>query len=127
MSAEQIIQSLSLEEKVSLLAGKSYWRTAGLSKYSIKPIKVQAPEIYEQHSDGPNGVRGESIHASTKATCFPCAALVGSTFNPDLALKMGQTIGKECNAKGVGLLLGPTVNLHRSPLGMLGPPRDSKH
>ncbi|OOQ89103.1 hypothetical protein PEBR_10647 [Penicillium brasilianum] len=108
MSLEQLVQSLSLEEKVSLLAGKSYWRTAGLAKYNIKPIK---------YSDGPNGVRGESIHASTKATCFPCAALVGSTFNPGLAYRMGQVIGKECNTKDVGLLLGPTINLHRSPLG----------
>lgn len=74
-----------------------------------------------QYSDGPNGVRGESIHASTKATCFPCAALVGSTFNPGLAYKMGQVIGKECNTKDVGLLLGPTINLHRSPLGKLSP------
>jgi hypothetical protein len=41
MSVEQLIQSLSLEEKVSLLAGKSYWRTAGVAKYNIKPIKVQ--------------------------------------------------------------------------------------
>ncbi|KAJ5381838.1 uncharacterized protein N7496_004266 [Penicillium cataractarum] len=118
MSVEQLVQSLSLEEKVSLLAGKSYWRTAGLAKYNIKPIKQEAKSTCTvQYSDGPNGVRGESIHASTKATCFPCAALVGSTFNPDLAHKMGQVIGKECNAKGVGLLLGPTINLHRSPLG----------
>ncbi|KAL2784704.1 glycoside hydrolase superfamily [Aspergillus keveii] len=108
MSTESLIQSLSLEEKVSLLAGHSYWRTASLPQHGIKPIK---------YSDGPNGVRGESIHASTKATCFPCAACVGATFNPALALKMGRVIGQESRAKGIGLVLGPTVNLHRSPLG----------
>ncbi|KAJ5934466.1 hypothetical protein N7466_004013 [Penicillium verhagenii] len=108
MSFKSLIQSLSLEEKVSLLAGDSYWRTASLPDHGIKAIK---------YSDGPNGVRGESIHASTKATCFPCAACVGSTFNTNLALRMGQGIGQECNTKNVGLLLGPTVNLHRSPLG----------
>ncbi|KAJ5653668.1 hypothetical protein N7490_000671 [Penicillium lividum] len=108
MSVESLVRSLSLEQKVSLLAGASYWHTAGLPDHGIKPIK---------YSDGPNGVRGESIHASTKATCFPCAACVGSTFNTDLALRMGKVIGTECNAKNVGLLLGPTVNLHRSPLG----------
>lgn len=48
MSNEHLIQSLSLEEKVSLLAGKSYWRTAGLSKYNIKPIKVQVPQDEKQ-------------------------------------------------------------------------------
>ncbi|KAL4862362.1 glycoside hydrolase superfamily [Aspergillus spectabilis] len=108
MSSQSLIQSLSLEEKVSLLAGHSYWRTAGLPKHNIRSIK---------YSDGPNGVRGESIHASTKATCFPCASCVGATFNTDLAFKMGQVVGQESMAKNIGLVLGPTVNLHRSPLG----------
>ncbi|KAL3484523.1 glycoside hydrolase superfamily [Aspergillus germanicus] len=101
MSTELLIQSLSLEEKVSLLAGHSYWRTASLPQHGIKPIK---------YSDGPNGVRGESIHASTKATCFPCAACVGATFNPDFALRMGRVIGRESRAKGIGLVLGPTTS-----------------
>ncbi|KAL3475942.1 glycoside hydrolase [Aspergillus californicus] len=108
MNSQSLIQTLSLEEKVSLLAGHSYWRTASLPKYGIRPIK---------YSDGPNGIRGESIHASTKATCFPCAVCVGATFNPDLAFGMAQVIGQESKAKGIGLVLGPTVNLHRSPLG----------
>ncbi|KAJ6013249.1 hypothetical protein N7540_007840 [Penicillium herquei] len=106
--ATETLQRLSLEEKVSLLAGASYWRTASLSQHDIREIKC---------SDGPNGVRGESIHASTKATCFPCASCVGSTFNPDLVFQIGQTLGKECKVKNAGLLLAPTINLHRSPLG----------
>ncbi|KAJ5634909.1 hypothetical protein N7528_002751 [Penicillium herquei] len=104
----ETLDRLSLEEKVSLLAGASYWRTVSLPQHNIREIKC---------SDGPNGVRGESIHASTKATCFPCASCVGSTFNPDLVLQIGQTLGKESKIKNAGLLLAPTINLHRSPLG----------
>ncbi|KAJ5728550.1 uncharacterized protein N7483_003058 [Penicillium malachiteum] len=106
--ATETLQHLSLEEKVSLLAGASYWRTVSLPQHNIRQIKC---------SDGPNGVRGESIHASTKATCFPCASCVGSTFNPDLVFQIGQTLGQECKVKNAGLLLAPTINLHRCPLG----------
>ncbi|KAJ5716766.1 hypothetical protein N7488_002412 [Penicillium malachiteum] len=104
----ETLHRLSLEEKVSLLAGASYWRIVSLPQHNIREIKC---------SDGPNGVRGESIHASTKATCFPCTSCVGSTFNPDLVLKIGQTLGKESKIKNAGLLLAPTINRHRSPLG----------
>lgn len=68
-------------------------------------------------SDGPNGIRGENIHASTKGYCFPCGSCVGATFDANLVYEMGKALGKECRMKNAGVLLGPTINLHRSPLG----------
>ena len=68
-------------------------------------------------SDGPNGCRGEATHASTKATCFPCGACMGATFNTDLIEEMGAALGQDCKTKNVGVLLGPPMNIQRHPYG----------
>jgi beta-glucosidase len=72
-------------------------------------------------SDGPNGVRGEAIHASTKSTCFPCGTCMGATFNKDLLQRIGIALGKEAKLKNAGVLLGPTFNIHRHPYGISSP------
>lgn len=73
--------------------------------------------IAYQVSDGVNGIRGESIHSSTKAACFPCAVSMAATFDLDLVKRVGQCLGEEARSKNVQVVLAPTVNLHRSPLG----------
>ncbi|MCH4890115.1 glycosyl hydrolase [Acidaminobacter sp. JC074] len=100
---------------ISLLcSGKNFWELNGLEEKGLKSIKV---------SDGPHGLRkqdGQSDHiginASEKATCFPPAVLSGSSWDQDLVFKMGQALGDECLKAGVSVLLGPGVNIKRSPL-----------
>jgi beta-glucosidase len=71
-------------------------------------------------SDGPNGVRGTSYFHGTRAACFPCATGLGATWNADLMEEAGVLMGQESVAKGAAVLLGPTVNMHRAPLGGRG-------
>ena len=70
-------------------------------------------------SDGLNGCRGEVIHASTKAACFPCGACMGAMFNTELLRETGVVLGQDSKTKNVGVLLGPTINIHRHPFGSL--------
>ena len=67
-------------------------------------------------SDGPNGVRGDAISGKSSA-CFPCAISIGSTWDIDLINQLGIALGEEAKVKDVDVLLGPTINIHRHPLG----------
>lgn len=71
-------------------------------------------------SDGPNGVRGTKFFNGVPAACFPCGTALGSTFNQDLLEQAGKTMGHEAIAKSAHLILGPTINMQRSPLGGRG-------
>ena len=71
-------------------------------------------------SDGPNGVRGTKFFNSVPAACFPCATALGATFDHDLLYDVGKLLGQECKSKGVHILLGPTINIQRGPLGGRG-------
>jgi len=104
---DQIVRQLSLEEKVSLLSGFNSWYTNKIDHANVPSIKM---------SDGPNGVRGDSNSGKTSA-CFPCAISIGSTWDLDLVHQLGIALGEEANAKDVDVLLGPTINIHRHPLG----------
>jgi beta-glucosidase len=68
-------------------------------------------------SDGPNGARGESYVSGITAACFPCSTCVGATFDTDAAKRLGQEIAKETKNKSANVLLAPTMNVIRSPLG----------
>ena len=107
MKLKKIISKLSLEEKVSLLSGFDNWHTPDIKKYGIPKIKM---------SDGPNGVRGDSSSPQTSA-CFPSPILLGATWNKKLIKKIGSATGEEALYKDVDVLLAPTINLHRHPLG----------
>ena len=107
MKLKKIISKLSLEEKVSLLSGFDNWHTPDIKKYGIPKIKM---------SDGPNGVRGDSSTPQTSA-CFPSPILLGATWNEKLIKKIGSATGEEALYKDVDVLLAPTINLHRHPLG----------
>lgn len=105
---------LTLEQKASLLSGGTFWSTKPVAQAGI-PAAVL--------SDGPHGVRLQSaaadhlaLNESVPATCFPPAVAVGSSWNPDLARQVGAALGRESRALGVDVLLGPGVNIKRSPL-----------
>jgi beta-glucosidase len=103
---------MSLEERASLLTGDSAWTTAALPRLGIPAIRM---------ADGPHGVRRtqrtESMaFAASAATCFPTASCSAATWNRDLLREMGRALGREAIALGVDILLGPGVNMKRSPL-----------
>ncbi|HEY2268440.1 MAG TPA: glycoside hydrolase family 3 N-terminal domain-containing protein, partial [Streptosporangiaceae bacterium] len=109
-----LLGQLSLEEKASLCLGSDFWRTAAVARLSIPAILM---------SDGPHGLRkqpGRADHAgisgSVPATCFPTACALGSSWDPELARSIGQALGREARAQGVAVVLGPGINIKRSPL-----------
>ncbi|KAF5023135.1 hypothetical protein F66182_4830 [Fusarium sp. NRRL 66182] len=105
---QSILSSLTLEEKISLLAGKDLWETVPIPSKGVPPVKV---------SDGPNGARGASFADGTSAACFPAACLMASTFDVKLAKRIGTALAEETQSKGARCLLAPTMCLHRHPLG----------
>lgn len=70
-----------------------------------------------QTSDGPNGARGESYVSGVRAACFPAESALGGTFDRDLIYRIGQAFADECKSKSASVLLAPTLNVVRSPLG----------
>jgi beta-glucosidase len=105
---------LTLEEKVSLTLGSDFWHTAAVDRAGVPAIMV---------SDGPHGLRAQptsgdhvGIGGSLPATCFPPAAALGSSWDPDLVREVGAAIGREARDQGVGVVLGPGINIKRSPL-----------
>jgi beta-glucosidase len=104
---QTLLRALTLEEKVSLLAGASTWATVPVERLGIPAIKV---------SDGPNGARGDVFGAGKTAAAFPAGISLAATWNPALVEQIGQALAEEAQTKGAVVLLGPTVNIHRSPL-----------
>jgi beta-glucosidase len=105
---EDLLGQMTLQEKVSLLAGSDMWHTVAIERLGIPALKM---------SDGPNGARGGgSLVGGTKAACFPAGISLASTWNTDLVQRVGQALGQEARSKGAHVLLAPTVNIHRSPL-----------
>ncbi len=106
-AAAELLAALRPEEKVSLLSGADLWRTPGISRLGIRPLVT---------SDGPVGVRGPLFRDGPPAACLPCGANLGATFDEDLLRRVGGALAEEARARGVDLLLAPTVNLQRNPL-----------
>src|SRR5438552_76531 len=103
-----LLEQMTLQEKVSLLAGASMWYTVAIERLGIPALKV---------TDGPNGARGEgNFTGGVKAACFPAEIVLASTWNTELVERIGQALGQETKTKGAQVLLAPTVNIHRSPL-----------
>ncbi|MFC5790255.1 glycoside hydrolase family 3 C-terminal domain-containing protein [Agromyces tardus] len=108
------LTTLTLEQKASLLSGAGFWATTPVDEAGIPAMTL---------TDGPHGVRlqrGDAdhlgIHESVPATCFPPAVAVGSSWDPEVAEKVGAAVGAEARALGVTVLLGPGINIKRSPL-----------
>ncbi|MFI9456338.1 glycoside hydrolase family 3 C-terminal domain-containing protein [Amycolatopsis sp. NPDC052450] len=105
---------LTLEQKASLLSGRDFWHTEAIEAAGIPSILL---------SDGPHGLRRQDseadnlgVHDSVSATCFPPSVAVGSSWDPEVAARIGAAIGREARAAGVSVVLGPGVNIKRSPL-----------
>ncbi|KAK5094635.1 hypothetical protein LTS08_008491 [Lithohypha guttulata] len=111
LDVNSLLQQLTIEEKVSLTAGRDFWHTTPVPRLSIPSIRL---------SDGPNGVRGTRFFDSVPAACLPCGTAMGATFDNDLIRQLGRLLGQEAKAKGAHVLLGPTINIQRSPLGGRG-------
>ncbi|MEU4623000.1 glycoside hydrolase family 3 C-terminal domain-containing protein [Actinoplanes sp. NPDC023801] len=103
---------LSTSEQAAITSGHDFWHTEGVESAGIPSVTV---------TDGPHGVRmqasGGDLLAGVPATCFPPAVASASTWDPELLRRMGAALGDECRAQDVAVLLGPGVNLKRSPLG----------
>lgn len=105
---EKLLEQLTLEEKISLLAGADTWRTHAVERLGIPQLKV---------SDGPNGVRGEQRDTKAQSSAsFPIGTAMGATWNTALVKEIGAALGVESKAKGAQVLLGPTLNTQRHPL-----------
>lgn len=109
-----IVAQLTLEEKASLCLGSDFWHTAAVERRGVPAIMV---------ADGPHGLRkqpDEADHAglggSVPATCFPTASALGSSWDPALLHDIGVALGTEAAAEEVAVLLGPGINIKRSPL-----------
>jgi len=106
---EDLLSQMTLQEKVALLAGTNMWYTVPVERLGIPSLKM---------TDGPNGARGAgSLTGGVKTTCFPAEISLASTWNTDLVGRVGQALADETKMKGAQVLLGPTVNIQRSPLG----------
>jgi beta-glucosidase len=105
---DDLLDQLTLQEKVALLAGSDMWHTTPVERLGIPALKV---------TDGPNGARGGgSFTDGVKAACFPAGIALASTWNTALVERVGRALGQEARTKGARVLLAPTVNIHRSPL-----------
>ena len=114
MKHQDLTSKMTLEEKAAILSGKTVWQTMEIPR-------LQIPAIF--CSDGPHGLRrqaGEGDHlglnASLPATCFPTAATIANSWNTELGEKLGSALGEEAAAQKVDVLLGPGLNIKRSPL-----------
>lgn len=110
----KLISEMTLEEKASLCSGKDFWHTQNIDRLNIPSVML---------ADGPHGLRkqeGEADHVgineSVPAACFPTASALGSSWSTDLLKEIGETLAETCLEEQVGVLLGPGINIKRSPL-----------
>jgi len=114
MDAKEIVKKLTFDEKAAILSGQTVWRTRAIPKFALSEITL---------SDGPHGVRKQAgagdhlgLNASLEATCFPTAATIANSFDESLGEEIGIALGEEAAVLGVDVLLGPGLNIKRSPL-----------
>ena len=114
MDYKAIIAAMTLEEKCSMLSGKSFWESMDIERLGVPAVFL---------ADGPHGIRKQAaaadhlgLNASIKATCFPTAATMANSFNTSLGEEVGAALGKEAVYQKVNVLLGPGINVKRNPL-----------
>ena len=114
MKHKDIVNAMTLIEKAAIVGGQGEWQTWPIPRLNI-------PSMY--CSDGPHGIRKQAgagdhlgLNESLKATCFPTAATVANSWDVELGEKIGQALGEEAMAEDVHILLGPGINMKRSPL-----------
>ncbi|MFE6892554.1 beta-glucosidase [Streptomyces sp. NPDC057694] len=104
----RLVDKLNLAQKVELLTGATTWRTAAQPAAGLREMVM---------SDGPAGVRGEAWDERRTSALLPAATALAAMWDEDLAQRLGALLAQEARSKGVHVVLGPTLNLHRSPLG----------
>lgn len=114
MKYKELIASMTLEEKASLMSGKDFWQSQDIERLGIPSMFL---------ADGPHGIRKQAVaadklglNAGVPATCFPTAATVANSWNPELGERVGEYLGEEAITQKVNVLLGPGVNMKRNPL-----------
>lgn len=111
---KELVGKMTLEEKAGLCSGGDFWHTKAVERLGVPDVMV---------SDGPHGLRKQDqeadhlgVNESIKAVCFPAGCGAATSFNRELIGKMGEILGNECQAENVSVILGPAVNIKRSPL-----------
>ncbi|MCQ2495399.1 MAG: glycoside hydrolase family 3 C-terminal domain-containing protein [Lachnospiraceae bacterium] len=112
MKIKELIDAMTLKEKASLLSGDGWWKTKAIDRLGI-------PSVYV--SDGPHGLRIQdgfeaNINDSRQAVCFPSGTGLASSFNREMIAAAGKVLGNECKNEMVDVVLGPAINIKRSPL-----------
>lgn len=117
MTREEIhnlISQMTLEEKAGMCSGADFWHLKGVERLGIPSVMI---------TDGPHGLRKQAeggdhlgINGSEKAVCFPAGCATAASFDRELIKRQGETIGHECQAMNVSTILGPAMNIKRSPL-----------
>jgi beta-glucosidase len=108
MEFKDAVAKLSLEDKVKVLTGEDFWTTWALPSINLRKMVV---------SDGPSGVRGELWDERSPSLSLPSATAFASTWDKSVMTQIGEVMAYEARRKNVDVVLGPTINLHRSPLG----------
>ncbi|HEX6269253.1 MAG TPA: glycoside hydrolase family 3 C-terminal domain-containing protein [Anaerolineales bacterium] len=104
---DELLGQMTLDEKISLLAGADLWHTVAVPRLGIPQFKV---------TDGPNGARGAWGDMGPQSVATPVGIAMGATWNPELIERVGNVLADELKAKGAHILLAPTVNIHRTPI-----------
>ena len=114
MDIKALVSQMTLEEKAGLCSGDDVWHTKAVERLGIPRTMV---------SDGPHGLRKQDeeadhlgINDSIKAVCYPAASATAASFDPDMLRRMGEALGDSCQHEKVSVILGPAVNIKRSPL-----------
>ena len=114
MDIKALVSQMTLEEKAGLCSGDDFWHTKAVERLGIPRTMV---------SDGPHGLRKQDeeadhlgINDSIKAVCYPAASATAASFDPDMLRRMGEALGDSCQHEKVSVILGPAVNIKRSPL-----------
>ncbi len=107
-AVERALAALDLDTKAGLLSGQDMWTLPAVPAIGLRSLVM---------SDGPVGVRGQEWNAEDPSVALPSPTALAATWDPGLARRAGHLLAQEARRKGVHVLLAPTVNLHRSPLG----------
>ncbi|MCF0142073.1 MAG: glycoside hydrolase family 3 protein, partial [Parasporobacterium sp.] len=114
MNIPELLSQMTIDEKASLCSGQNFWQTQEIERLNIPPVMM---------CDGPHGLRKQvaeedqlGMYGSIKTVCYPTASALACSFDRELLGKLGETLGNECQAENVAMLLGPGANMKRSPL-----------
>ena len=114
MDVKQVVSQMTLEEKAGLLSGLDFWHTKPVERLGVESCMV---------SDGPHGLRKQddsgdhmSIHEAIKAVCFPAGCATAASFDRGVLRQLGEAVGDSCQHEKISVVLGPAMNIKRSPL-----------